>query len=116
MVWRVKAEGEWIYLYILIEFQSTIDPYMAIRIMAYVGLLYQDLIRKKDILANRQLPPVLPIVLYNGDAKWTAATEVATLVPKVPGLVAKFLPKLEYLLIDESQYTEADLSELKNLV
>jgi hypothetical protein len=116
VVWRVKAEGEWIYLYILIEFQSTIDPYMAIRIMTYVGLLYQDLIRKKDILANRQLPPVLPIVLYNGDAKWTAATDVATLIPKVPGLVAKFLPKLEYLLIDESQYTEADLSELKNLV
>ena len=53
VVWRVKAEGEWIYLYILIEFQSTIDPYMAIRIMTYVGLLYQDLIRKKDILANR---------------------------------------------------------------
>lgn len=116
VVWRVKADGEWIYLYILIEFQSTIDPYMAVRIMTYVGLLYQDLIRKKDVLANRQLPPVLPIVLYNGDAKWTAATDIATLIPKVPGLVAKFLPKLEYLLIDESQYTEADLSELKNLV
>ena len=59
---------------------------------------------------------MLPIVLYNGDAKWTAATDVAALIPKVPGLVSQYMPKLEYLLIDQSQYTEADLSELENLV
>ena len=89
---------------------------MAVRMMTYVGLLYQDLIRSKDILPHRKLPPVLPIVLYNGDAKWTAATDVAALIPKVPGLVSQYMPKLEYLLIDQSQYTEADLSELENLV
>ena len=116
VVWRVKADDEWIYLYILIEFQSTIDPYMAVRMMTYVGLLYQDLIRRKDVLPNRKLPPVLPIVLYNGDVKWTAATDIAALIPKAPGLVAKYLPKLEYLLIDESQYSETDLADLKNLV
>lgn len=116
VVWRVRVEGEWVYLYILIEFQSTVDPFMAVRMMTYVGLLYQDLIRSKDILPHRKLPPVLPIVLYNGDAKWTAATDVAALIPKVPGLVSRYMPSLEYLLIDQSQYTEADLSELKNLV
>ena len=116
VVWRVRAEGEWVYLYILIEFQSTVDPFMAVRMMTYVGLLYQDLIRAKDILPLRKLPPVLPIVLYNGDAKWTAATDVGALIPRVPGLVSQYMPRLEYLLIDQSQYTEADLSELKNLV
>lgn len=89
---------------------------MAVRMMTYVGLLYQDLIHAKDILPQRKLPLVLPIVLYNGDAKWTAATDVAALIPKVRGLVSQYMPKLEYLLIDQSQYTEADLSELKNLV
>jgi hypothetical protein len=116
VVWRVRAGEQWVYLYILIEFQSTIDPFMAVRVMTYVGLLYQDLIRAKDILPGKKLPPVLPIVLYNGDAKWTAATDVAALIPRVPGLVSKYLPKLEYLLIDESQYNEAELSKLHNLV
>ena len=116
VVWRVKVGPEWVYLYILIEFQSKVDPWMAVRMMSYVGLLYQDLIKAKQVLPQRKLPPVLPIVLYNGDAKWTAATDIATLIPKVPGLVAKYLPKLEYLLIDENQYAEADLAELKNLV
>jgi len=116
VIWRVRAEGEWVYLYLLIEFQSTVDPWMAVRMMTYVGLLYQDLIRRGEVLQNRKLPPVLPIVLYNGDARWTAATDIAALIPRAPGLVARYLPKLEYLLIEENQYSEADLADLRNLV
>ena len=77
-----------------------------------VGLLYPDLIRARKVLPAKRLPPGLPIVLYNGDAKWSAATDVAALIPRVPGLVAKYLPKMESLLIDESRYTEADLAGL----
>jgi hypothetical protein len=32
-------------VYLLLEFQSTVDPFMAVRIMVYLGLLYQDLIK-----------------------------------------------------------------------
>ena len=113
VVWRVKVDDEWVYLYILIEFQSSVDAFMAVRMMVYVGLLYQDLIRRGDVLNKKHLPPVLPIVLYNGDQKWTAATDIADLIPKVPGLVSDYLPQLKYLLIDENSYTEADLAGLK---
>jgi predicted transposase YdaD len=44
IVWRVKVGGEWVYLYLLIEFQSSVDKYMALRMMVYQGLLYQDLL------------------------------------------------------------------------
>lgn len=115
VVWRVKVGPEWVYLYILIEFQSKVDPWMAVRMMSYVGLLYQDLIKARQVLPERKLPPVLPIVLYNGDAAWTAATDVASLIPKVPGLVSQFVPSLHYLLIAENQYTEAGLSKMHNL-
>ncbi|NLY26070.1 MAG: DUF4351 domain-containing protein [Alcaligenaceae bacterium] len=116
VVWRVKADGQWVYLYLLIEFQSRVDPWMAVRMMVYVGLLYQDLIRRNEVLSDRKLPPVLPIVVYNGDAKWKAATDVAALIPKAPGLVANYLPKMSYLLIDENEYAPTDLAELKNLM
>ncbi|SER34230.1 Rpn family recombination-promoting nuclease/putative transposase [Giesbergeria anulus] len=116
VVWRVKVGQEWVYLYILIEFQSKVDPWMAVRMMSYVGLLYQDLIKAKQVLPHRKLPPVLPIVLYNGDAPWTAATNIADLIPKVPGLVAQFLPSMEYLLIAENHYTQAHLAKMHNLV
>ena len=116
IVWRVKVGGEWLYLYLLIEFQSSVDKYMALRMMVYVGLLYQDLVKRGEMLADGRLPPILPIVLYNGSQRWTAATDIADLIPAVPGLVSEFKPSLKYLLIDENAYSTHELSSLRNLV
>lgn len=33
IVWRVRWGKGWIYVYLLIEFQSAIEPYMAVRIL-----------------------------------------------------------------------------------
>ncbi len=57
-----------------------------------------------------------PKKLYNGDGRWTAATDVADLIPQPPGLLAKYLPHLEYLLIDEHRQDLAELAGMKNLV
>jgi predicted transposase YdaD len=116
VVWRVKVGEDWVYLYLLIEFQSTVDQYMALRMMVYVGLLYQDLIKRKQVLKNGRLPPVLPIVLYNGSRKWTAPTDIADLLPVLPDYLGQFKPSMKYLLIDENAYSENELVSLKNLV
>jgi len=116
IVWRVKVGGEWLYLYLLIEFQNTVDKYMALRMMVYIGLLYQDLIKRGDVLADNRLPPILPIVLYNGNQRWTSVTDVADLIPLVPGLVEQFKPRLKFLLIDENTYSDSQLASLNNLV
>jgi hypothetical protein len=116
VVWRIQAGGDWVYLYLLIEFQSTIDPHMALRMMVYVGLLYQDLLRRQEIPNDGRLPPVLPIVLYNGTQRWNAATQIADLIAAVPGMVDRFKPHMEYLLIDEGGYTDKELRSLKNLM
>ena len=116
IVWRVKVGGEWVYLYLLIEFQSRVDQYMALRMMVYGGLLYQDLIKRGKVLADGRLPPVLPIVLYNWSPRWSAVTDVFDLIPPVPGLVEQFKPRLKYLLIDENAWTDSELAPLKNLV
>ncbi|MCP4676526.1 MAG: Rpn family recombination-promoting nuclease/putative transposase, partial [Deltaproteobacteria bacterium] len=43
IVWRVRFGDQWLYVYLLLEFQATEDRFMALRIMVYLGLLYQDL-------------------------------------------------------------------------
>ncbi len=116
VVWRVKVGEDWVYLYLLIEFQSSVDKYMALRMMVYIGLLYQDLVKRGEVLANGQLPPILPIVLYNGSQKWTAAINIADLIPDVPGMVNHYKPSLQYCLIDENNYTDTELASLNNLV
>ena len=46
-----------------------------------------------------KLPPVLPVVLYNGEPRWTAAEDVKDLIEEVPGGLAKYRPTVRYLLL-----------------
>lgn len=116
VIWRVRLRERWLYVYLLLEFQSTVDPYMAVRVMAYVALLYQDLIRSGAVCKTEKLPPVLPVVLYNGNRRWTAVEELEELVEDVPGGLERYRPRLRYLLLDEGRYADAALAPLRNLV
>lgn len=115
IIWRVRWGAGWLYLYLLLEFQSTVDPYMALRLLVYVGLLYQSLIRAKQLPASGKLPPVVPIVLYNGRRPWTAAKTMASLVEPAPAGLAWYCPQIRYLLLEERLYTEQELAGLQNL-
>ncbi len=46
-VWRIRWGEDWLYVYLLLEFQSSVDRFMALRIMVYTGLLHQDLIQPR---------------------------------------------------------------------
>jgi predicted transposase/invertase (TIGR01784 family) len=115
VIWRARWGDQWLYVYLLLEFQSTVDPFMAIRIMVYVGLLYQDLIRTQPLKPGERLPPVLPIVLYNGERPWNAAEDIGDLIAEVPGGLERYRPSLRYLLLDEGRYPDSELAGLRNL-
>ena len=103
-------------LYLLIEFQSSIDRFMAVRIANYLTLLYQDLIEQKQLTATDRLPPVLSIVLYNGEARWDGACELTDLIEPVPGGLGAYRPQLRYLLLDqgaEKQLAAANEAQLE---
>jgi len=84
MVWRLRVGREWMYVYLLLEFQAKPDPWMALRMQVYVGLLYQDIVRQHHLTADGKLPPVLPIVLYHGAAAWHASLDPADLAARLP--------------------------------
>ncbi len=81
---------------------------MAIRVLAYIMLLYEDLIRQKRLTRSGKLPPVVPIVLYNGTRPWTAPLQLAELVEAMPGF-GQHLPRFEYLVIDEGHLPREQL-------
>ncbi len=62
------------------------------------------------------MPPVVPIVLYNGRRRWTATTELADLIAPGPPGLAVYQPQLRYVLIEERAYAEAEWSTSRNLV
>jgi predicted transposase/invertase (TIGR01784 family) len=112
---RVRWGEGWLYVYLLLEFQSTVDWFMAVRIMTYIGLLYQDLIKSERVKTGELLPPVLPVVLYNGNICWQAPVNVSDLIIPVPGGLERYKPHLHYLLLDEGRYSEHELVSLRNL-
>jgi predicted transposase/invertase (TIGR01784 family) len=116
IIWRVRWRGGWLYVYVLLEFQATVDRFMALRMLVYVGLLYQDLIRSKQLTPDGRLPPVVPVVLYNGEDRWTAAREISELIEAVPGGLEKYRPQMQYLLLEERQYQDSELASMRNLV
>ncbi len=85
LVWRVRfrdADGQprWLPVLLMLEFQSQVDWFMALRVQSYAVRLYED--QWKDRRPGRQdrLPPILAVVVYNGPATWKAATRLGDLV------------------------------------
>lgn len=114
MVWRLKVGPHWVWVYLLLEFQSQPDEWMAVRMMAYVSLLSQHLI-KEGQLEQGKLPALIPIVLYNGGRSWKSPTNVADcFVPSLPGLVP-FRPQLRYHLIDEARLQLSSTPGVRNV-
>lgn len=100
MVWRVRLAGEWIYIYLLLEFQSRSDPWMALRMQVYIGLLYQDLIKRGELPEPGRLPPVFPVVLYIGKRRWRACMNLAELIVPVAADLQALQASQRYLLLD----------------
>ncbi len=115
-VWRLRVPGGgWAYLLLLLEFQSRDDHYMALRILIYTGMLYQELVRNAAPEAREALPAVLPIVLYNGTPRWRAPREIGELITPVEEGLAPYQPAQRYLVIEE-QHVAADEVPSDNLM
>lgn len=108
-VWRVRLRQRWLYLVVLLEFQSRDEPRMALRILTYTGLLYEELVRNGVVEAGEPLPAVLPVVLYNGARPWRAAREMRELIAAVGPDMAPCQPAQRYHVVDERHLAEDDL-------
>jgi predicted transposase YdaD len=106
IIWRVRWKGKedgWFYLYLLLEFQSTSYHFMAVRLLTYVSLLLEQIIRTERVKPGEGLPPVLPLVLYNGRRPWRAPLDLASLFVQLPDGLRRRLPTLSYQVLDENR-------------
>ncbi|MBB4286558.1 Rpn family recombination-promoting nuclease/putative transposase [Roseospira goensis] len=117
VIWRLPTrEGPDMYLYLLLEFQSRTDWWMAVRAQVYEGLLWQHLIADQGLKAGDPLPPVLLVVLHNGHDRWTAPTGTADLI----GLPAAsrlwpWQPRIRYHVLDMGRLPGDDLARRDTL-
>jgi len=115
VIWRLRLKDQWLYVYILLEFQSSPDPFMALRMLGYTSLFLQDVVKQQQLKQGDKLPPVLPLVIYNGEADWRSPVSFSELLQDMPLSLAAHQPKLDYVLIDENRCSDQEL-KLYNLV
>ncbi|PKK88563.1 MAG: hypothetical protein CVV64_18350 [Candidatus Wallbacteria bacterium HGW-Wallbacteria-1] len=115
LIWKVNFRDQPAFIYILIEFQSSNDNFMALRMLTYILLFYQDLICTSKGKIEK-LPPVFPILLHSGLDKWRAPENIADLIDNPPKGMAPFIPSFSYYKISENQLDRRELDKLENLV
>ncbi|MBF0154497.1 MAG: Rpn family recombination-promoting nuclease/putative transposase [Magnetococcales bacterium] len=117
VIWNIPTRsGETLYLLLLLEFQSEVAWWMAVRFQVYIGLLYQQLIQAGELRPGDKLPPVLPIVIHNGPRPWKAPTALHPLIslPEHSPLW-RFQPNVRYFLLDEKRFPEEELKKIHSL-
>ena len=117
-IWQLNFREQPFFIICLTEFQSDVDDFMAVRILTYVGLIYQDLIRSGELTKKDKLPPIFSLVYYTGEKKWDAPLNLhGHLNPAIPPGLMRYQPQIEYRLLHVTEISIADNPHLSdNLV
>ncbi len=113
-VWRIRyaganASADARTLVLLLEFQSTVDPDMAARILAYTSLLREHLRRQGRLDRDGGLR-TLAVVVYSGPKPWSAAG-AADAVPLSPDGTPLLTVVAPYRLLDSRRAAADDATE-----
>ncbi len=113
LIYRLPLDESEVYIYVLLEFQSTVDRWMALRILNYITNFYMDWVGNHP--KAEKVPPVFPVLLYNGDARWTAAQTMTALMDPQPDL-GEYAISFRYFKIAENEYSLEQLLGIRNIV
>jgi predicted transposase/invertase (TIGR01784 family) len=118
VIWKFRRTDseEPVFIYILMEFQSRPDPSMPVRLMGYESLFYQILMKSQPAAGWKNLPLIIPVVVYNGIGPWDVARDLGSLIGDLHPSAEIYRPQLRYLLVDEARYPREELAELANPV
>jgi predicted transposase/invertase (TIGR01784 family) len=101
---QFKEKGK-AFVYLLFEHKSYQDPEIALYLLLLMVRIWMQY-RKQD--NKGPLPPILPLVVYHGEGQWRISPRFHELV-ELPDVVARYVPKFEYLIWDLSRYSDEEI-------
>ena len=115
---RRKNGGE-CYVYVLLELQSSVDYTMPFRLLIYVTELLKRVWNEADQAKRERksfrMPPVIPIVLYNGEKPWTAVRNFREYFAE-ESVFGDSLIDFRYDMIDVNNQEESFLLQMNTLL
>ena len=104
-----------IYLCLLIEFQSSVYRFMALRTLQYTCDFYMDFVLSNKNVRHLMLPAMFPLVLYNGDDRWTAPDNLEALIENTVNL-GEYGLQFKHLVIAENEFGKETLLRIRNII
>ncbi|MDR1603875.1 MAG: Rpn family recombination-promoting nuclease/putative transposase, partial [Gracilibacteraceae bacterium] len=131
---RLSGTEEPVFIISLTEHQSSVRFDIAIKLLQYMVYIWIDYCRRNDEKCDEnkkngiedprlvrssakgfKLPPILPIVYYDGEHTWTADRNFAERVFPRAGF-EEYIPQFSYVLVDLNQYSREELQSNQNLM
>ena len=110
IIYSIKTkEGDQAFVYVLIEAQSSVDYWMALRLWKYSLLLLEKHADKK----KNKLPLIAPMLFYNGKKKYDAPTNLWSLFTH-PEMARELLSN-DYNLIDLQSMSNDEIRQKQHL-
>jgi len=104
IVYKLRINGTDVYFYVLIELQTKVDFTMPFRLLCYMTELMADVFNNTDEKVRKRkgfrMPAIVPIVLYTGKDKWTAAMSYREYTENCGGIFGDCAIDFRYLLCD----------------
>ena len=115
----------------IVEHESKINYMSAYKMLLYMVLVWDTYIKDNDKLRQEELdqygstkrklsthkefklPPVLPIVFYDGETEWTSSMNLIERI-HMGDIFKKYIPKFEYELVDLNKYSREELIKYGN--
>ncbi len=74
----VKGHDDKVLVYVLLEHQHEVDPLMPLRLMRYMLRIWDAWLADRH--DAKTIPPIFPMVLYQGRGAWTAPRQMSDLI------------------------------------
>ena len=131
---KIKLQGDKSLFFIgIIEHESEVNFTASFKLFQYITYVQSDFVKENDKKHEEEvkktgrskiklstskgfkLPPVLPIIFYDGTKKWTSSLDLLGRT-ELAEIFYKYIPKFEYELVDLNQYNWNDLMSFGNLL
>jgi hypothetical protein len=90
LLFSADIAGKKALLYVLFEHQSTVEPLMLFRLLAYMVRIWEAHVRSEP--EARLLPAIIPVVLHHSHSGWTAKVAFEDLLDVEPSVLAEIAP------------------------
>jgi hypothetical protein len=119
VVYKCRMKDQEIIIYVLLEMQSTVDYQMPWRLLQYMVELWRTVLKDTDTDRKRTkqhlLPPIIPVVVYNGDGRWTAARTFRAYQNR-SDLFGDAIVDFRYYLVDVKRWSPQSKAELESFL